>query len=118
MTPLTNSCRLSARIKSIAVSISFGMNFILTRHAQDQLAERNIPLPLVQSVLESPEQIVEERGMSVYQSRVEIDGKTHLLRVVTNDRTNPVIIVTVYPTTQINRYWRGDLIPNLRNNTV
>ena len=60
-------------------------------------------------VLESPEQVVEDRGKNVYQSRVEIDGKTQLLRVVTNDRINPVIVVTLYPTTQINRYWRKDV---------
>lgn len=82
------------------------MNFILTKHAQDQLSDRNIPLELVRFVLENPEQVVEERGKSVYQSRVEIDGTNQLLRVITNDRTIPVIVVTVYPTTQINRYWR------------
>lgn len=82
------------------------MNFILTKHAQDKLIEREIPLFLVQSVLENPEQIVEERGKNVYQSRVEINGRTQLLRVVTNDQVEPVIVVTVYPTSQISRYWR------------
>ena len=82
------------------------MNFILTKHAQEQLLDRNIPLELVRFVLENPEQVVEERGKNVYQSRVEINGKTQLLRVITNDRTSPVIVVTVYPTTQIDRYWR------------
>lgn len=84
------------------------MNFILTQHAQDQLLDRKIPLRLVQFVLENPEQVVVERGKKVYQSRVEIDGRTQLLRVIVNDRTTPVIVVTVYPTTQINKYWRTD----------
>ncbi|MBV8883859.1 MAG: DUF4258 domain-containing protein [Chroococcidiopsidaceae cyanobacterium CP_BM_RX_35] len=44
------------------------MNFILSLHAQQQMAERQIPVELVQSVLEHPEQIVEEKGMKVYQS--------------------------------------------------
>ena len=85
------------------------MNFTLTRHAQEQLVDRKIPIEFLEFVLENPGQIVEERGLNVYQSQVEIDGRTHLLRVVANDRTNPVIVVTVYPTTQINRYWRKDL---------
>ena len=85
------------------------MNFILTKHALDNLRERKIPFSLVESVLENPEQVVEEKGMSVYQSRVEIDGRTQLLRVVVNDRTNPVIVVTVYQTSRIKRYWSTDL---------
>lgn len=84
------------------------MSYILTKHAQDQLAERNIPMSLVQSVLERPEQMVEERGMNVYQSRVEIAGRTQLLRVIVNDRMNPIVVITVYPTSQINKYWRKD----------
>ena len=82
------------------------MNFILSLHAQQQIASRQIPFELVQSVLEHPEQIVEEKGMTVYQSRVEISGKARLLRVFANDRTLPVIVVTVYSTTQIRKYWR------------
>jgi uncharacterized DUF497 family protein len=82
------------------------MRYILTKHAQDNLTERNIPLSLVEAVLENPEQIVEEREKNIYQSRLEIDGRTQLLRVVVNNRMNPVIVITVYLTSQINRYWR------------
>ncbi len=82
------------------------MNYILTKHAQEKLIERKIPTTLVQSVLESPEQVIEEGEMNVYQSRVEIGGRTQLLRVMVNDRTNPTIVITVYPTSQINKYWR------------
>lgn len=64
-------------------------------------------MDLVRSVLENPQQIVEERVLNIYQSLVEIGGKTRLLRVVANDRTNTVIVVTVYSTTQIKRYWRN-----------
>ena len=83
------------------------MRYILTKHAQENLEEREIRLSLMESVLENPEQVVEEKGMNVYQSRVEIGGRTQLLRVIVNDRTNPVIVVTVYPTSRINRYWRS-----------
>jgi len=82
------------------------MNFILSLHAQQQMASRQIPAELVQSVLEHPEQIVEEKGIKVYQSMVEISGQTRLLRVFANDSTLPVIVVTVYSTTQIRKYWR------------
>lgn len=83
------------------------MNFILTKHAQNEIRKRRISIELVRLVLENPEQVVEERVLNVYQSLIEIGGKTWLLRVVANDRTNPVIVVTVYSTTQIKRYWRN-----------
>ena len=83
------------------------MNFILSKHAQNEIRKRRLSLDLVRSVLENPQQVVEERILNTYQSLVEISGKTRLLRVVANDRTNPVIVVTVYSTTQIKRYWRN-----------
>jgi len=84
------------------------MTFSLSIHAQNEIRKRRIPVDLVRLVLEDPQQVVEERGSSVYQSLVEIGGKTRLLRVVTNNRTNPVIVKTVYATTQIRRYWRTE----------
>ena len=83
------------------------MNFILSKHAQNEIRKRRLSIDLVRSVLKNPQQVVEERVLNVYQSLVEIGGKTRLLRVVANDRTNPVIVVTVYSTTQIKRYWRN-----------
>lgn len=83
------------------------MNYILSQHAQDQMRKRKIPVYLVEFVLNNPQQIVEEKGSGVYQSLLEIGGKTQLLRVIINDRTTPVIVKTIYSTTQIKRYWRN-----------
>ncbi len=47
------------------------MNFILTKHAKDNLRERKIPFSLVESVLENPEQVVEEKG----DERLPIAGR-------------------------------------------
>lgn len=84
------------------------MKYILSKHAQDQARKRKIPVYLVEFVLNNPQQIIEERGSSVYQSLVKIGAKTQLLRVVTNDRINPVVVKTIYSTTQIKRYWRNE----------
>lgn len=46
------------------------MRYILTKHAQDNLTERTIPLSLVEAVHENPEQIVEEREKKIFTSRV------------------------------------------------
>ena len=85
------------------------MNFELSAHAQEGLVERNISLQLLQLVLDTPEQIFEESGLKVYQSRYPADnGKTYLLRIFVNDRVNPVRVVTVYKTSKISKYWRKE----------
>ena len=58
-------------------------------------------------VLQAPEQKVPEvDDITCYQSRVEIGGKLNLLRVMVNETVNPPVVVTVYRTNKISRYWR------------
>jgi hypothetical protein len=58
-------------------------------------------------VLQAPEQKVPEvDDITCYQSRVEIGGKLNLLRVMVNETANPPVVVTVYRTNKISRYWR------------
>ena len=82
------------------------MNYRLSHHAQTELQRRNIPLELVESVINSPQQIVAEReGRKAYQSQVKFDGRTFLLRVIVADDVSPMIIITVYRTSRISKYW-------------
>ena len=70
------------------------------------MARRNIPLSLVEEVLNSPEQKVPEHGDVVcYQSKIEMDNRLYLLRVLVNETVRPVKVVTVYRTSKINKYW-------------
>ena len=41
-----------------------------------------------------------------YQSKCEIDGKMFLLRVIVDDSVDPAVVVTVYRTTKVEKYWR------------
>jgi hypothetical protein len=83
------------------------MDFQLSIHAQEELVERNIPLQVLELVLNQPEQVVEEDNLKVYQGRFEAtNGKTYLLRAYVNDRVNPIRVVTVYKTSKINKYLR------------
>ena len=45
-------------------------------------------------------------GITCFQSRVDIDGKQYLLRVMVNDSVNPPVVVTAYRTNKIAKYWR------------
>lgn len=77
----------------------------LSNHVQQEMDRRGIPLAVVQSVLAAPAQKVPEHGDVVcYQSKVEINQKPYLVRVMVNEKTAKV--VTVYRTSKINKYWK------------
>jgi len=84
------------------------MNFVLSNHAQAEMQRRGIYLTLVSEVVNNPQQIVPERsGRKAYQSQVDLaSGKIYLLRVIVEDNVNPIVVVTVYITSKIIKYWR------------
>src|SRR5437762_8157256 len=83
------------------------MNHELSAHVQQEMARRGIPLAVVQSVLTAPAQKVPECGDVVcYQSKMEINQRLYLIRVMVNENTMPFKVVTVYRTSKINKYWK------------
>ncbi len=77
-----------------------------SKHAEQQLKERNIDPELVQQTVENPEQIVaagknRKIAQRIYQRR----GKDFLLRVVFSEQGNPEI-VTMYWTSKVSKYRR------------
>jgi hypothetical protein len=84
------------------------MKFEISRHAHKEIVRRKIPLNIVESVLHNPQQIADEYGhKKAYQSIIDIGtGKDYLVRVIVNDTVDPAIVVTVYRTSKISKYWR------------
>jgi hypothetical protein len=84
------------------------MTFELSPHARDEIARRAIPLDLLESVLQNPQQVVSERiGRKAYQSQLDFGtGKIFLLRAIVEDAVDPANVVTVYRTSKIAKYWR------------
>ena len=84
------------------------MTFKLSRRALAEMARRAIPLALLESVLQHPQQVVPEReGRKAYQSQLDFgSGKIFLLRAIVDDAVDPAIVVTVYRTSKIGKYWR------------
>lgn len=84
------------------------MNFKLSRHAKEEIQRRNIPLHILESVLENPGQVVPGRGGNkAYQSQVDFgQGRVFLLRAIVDDSVDPAIVVTAYRTGKISKYWR------------
>lgn len=85
------------------------MKFNLSQHAQEEIQKRRIPIHILELILEYPEQILEEDGLKVYQGIFKANNdKNYLLRAYINDLVQPNIIVTVYVTSKIKKYWRLD----------
>jgi hypothetical protein len=83
----------------------------LTDHARLEMARRQISEAEVETVLSVPEQTTCVReGRAVYQSRIEVGepGKTYLLRVVVDVDRQPAEVVTVYRSSKVQKYWRGE----------
>ncbi len=76
------------------------------------MARRGIPLAMVQSVMDSPEQRLRDEsraGAWIYQSRLRFeDGKLYLLRVVVAEEHTPPLVVTAYRTSKIEKYWSAE----------
>jgi len=82
------------------------MTFHLSAHARTELQRRGIPETLLAAVLAEPEQKVPGHGMIwCYQSRVTIAEKPYLLRVMVDETRQPPLVVTVYRTSKIDKYW-------------
>ena len=83
------------------------MSFRYSKHVLEELEKRRLSRSLLEEVLHTPEQKIPALdNITCYQSRVEIGGKQYLLRVMVNDTVSPPVVVTVYRTNKITKYWR------------
>ena len=83
-------------------------NFRVTDHARLEIARRGISEEILARVITQPEQIVDSHsGRKAYQSRIEIGGKLYVVRAIVEE-TDPMMVITAYRTSKIEKYWRQD----------
>ena len=83
------------------------MTFRISAHARREMLRRGISELWVRNITENPGQIVPVReGKKAYQSLKALKGKTYLVRVIVADDEDPCVVVTVYLTSKIGKYWR------------
>jgi len=85
------------------------MEFRLSEHAKTELIRRQISEDLVMQVTQEPLQVVPARnGLECRQSRFldESTGKEYVLRVIVTPERTPNVVVTVYKTSKVEKYWR------------
>ena len=86
------------------------MEIEISPHAEEQIRFRKLSHDLVVQVATSPEQILPTVGERYFaQSRFQERGKEYLLRVLVEKVGDTRLIVTVYPTSKVRKYWRGGL---------
>lgn len=82
--------------------------FIFSKHAIEQMENRNISMEIVLEILEAPKEIISENEQSIYQSIVPFDsGKEYLVRIIVNSLKNPETIITVYKTSKLKKYYES-----------
>jgi hypothetical protein len=78
----------------------------LSKHAEQQLRERNIEPELLHQTFENPEQVVPAgKNRKIAQRTYRRHGRDFLLRVVFSEQDIPEI-VTVYWTSKVSKYRR------------
>ena len=82
------------------------LNYVFLKHAYDKLADReDIEYSMIKDCLLNPGQKIKSfKNRIIYQKKVFISGKERLLRLVVEKEK---IIVTVYFTDKIKKYWEG-----------
>jgi hypothetical protein len=85
------------------------MDYKFSRHAQTEMERRKISVDLVEFVLDNPQQVISEKeGRKAYQSKIDVGGRAFLLRVIVVDDVEPAVVITVYKTSKIDKYWRAE----------
>ena len=83
------------------------MRINYSRHAEEQLKERDISKLLINNILLKPQQVLTaKKGRKIAQSTVELGGIDFLVRVIYVEKMYCYEVVTVYKTTKIKKYWR------------
>jgi hypothetical protein len=86
------------------------MKYMISQHALKQMTVRGITKEIVDRILLGPDQTTEQEDLMVFQSI--IDGaweKRYLIRVFVNMNKTPPLVVTVYKTSKIEKYYESQI---------
>ncbi|MFQ3681139.1 DUF4258 domain-containing protein [Roseiflexus sp.] len=84
-------------------------HYHITEHARNEMVRRQISESEVASVLSAPEQVeMVNEGRAVYQSRFQIGDPPKTFRVFVDVDRTPPVVVTVYRTSKVSKYWRTE----------
>jgi hypothetical protein len=85
------------------------MDFTFSQHALDQMETRGISKETVEYILANPDQIITNEYLTVFQQVVTTEKPIFLIRVFVNMRKSPNLVVTVYRTSKISKYYENKI---------
>ena len=85
------------------------MDYVFSRHSLEQIELRNISKKQVMEILINPDEVLDFNGKRVYQSVVISQERKYLIRIFVNSYAKPMKIITVYKTSNINKYYEGKI---------
>ena len=80
-------------------------------HAKQRILERSIDPKIVLLAIKEPEQVFTKNKFKVLHRRYyeTAHRKHYLLRIFIEENPHEIVIYSVYKTSKINKYWRGQL---------
>ena len=85
------------------------MKFSYSQHAVEQMNKRGISEKEVQKTINSPERIIQEEDYVVYQRMQDSQTIKYLIRVFINMAKKPPLVITVYRTSKISKYYEDKI---------
>jgi len=84
----------------------------ISDHARMEMNRRGIAQEVVETLLAKPEQVIETpSGRKILQGRIRFPaaptGRLYLVRVVVDPAEEPPLVITVYRTSKVEKYWRS-----------
>lgn len=82
-------------------------DFVFSEHSIQEMKRRNISQNQVEQVIRNPQQkVIGKHQRRIYQSQILMEeNKPYLLRVVVDEDVSPIVVITVYITSKIQKYW-------------
>ena len=85
------------------------MQFNISNHAREQMNRRGIEEKVVLEVLNSRAQTIITEDKTIYQSIIVESGRQFLIRIFVNHLKIPNLVITVYKTSKIRKYYESNL---------
>jgi hypothetical protein len=85
------------------------MPFNISDHARAHMEIRHIEEDMVWQILMNPWQIIKSEDKTIYQSVIIEEGRQYLIRIFVNHLKVPNLVITVYKTSKIGKYYEGNL---------
>jgi hypothetical protein len=86
------------------------MKYLFSQHAIEQMRIRGISREIIEIILSEPDQTVEQDNLKIFQSIThDLEKQRFLIRVFVNMHKTPPLVVTVYRTSKIEKYYESKI---------